>query len=65
MTQNDECLRSSLSNNIGDIAGRAFVEVPTGAAIYPGEIFSPPRAWVEASHNLVYWSEKEKGGERH
>ena len=58
-------LRSSLSNNIGGIADRAFVEVPTGAAIYPGEIFSPPRAWVAASHNLVYWSEKEKGGERH
>jgi pimeloyl-ACP methyl ester carboxylesterase len=38
------------------------VEVPTGCAIYPREIFRPPRRWVEASYNLVHWSEMPEGG---
>lgn len=39
-----------------------YVAVPTGAAIYPQEIVFTPRSWAEKAHNLVYWSEKEKGG---
>ena len=38
------------------------IEVPTGAAIYPVELLRPPRAWVEASYNLVHWYEADSGG---
>lgn len=38
------------------------VKLPTGATIYPGELVRPPRAWAEASYNLIHWFEAEKGG---
>jgi microsomal epoxide hydrolase len=38
------------------------VEVPTGCAIFPGEGIYSPRRWVEASHNLVHWTEMPRGG---
>ena len=41
-------------------AGR--VTVPTGVAIYPGEIFRSPRAWVERQYSLAHWYEAPKGG---
>jgi pimeloyl-ACP methyl ester carboxylesterase len=36
--------------------------VPTGAAIFPAEIFITPRAWVEASYNLRHWTVMPEGG---
>ena len=38
------------------------VEVPTGAAIFPYELFIPPRKWAEASYNLTHWTEMPRGG---
>jgi microsomal epoxide hydrolase len=38
------------------------IEVPTGAAIFPKEIYRPPRRWVEAHYNLQHWSEMSAGG---
>lgn len=38
------------------------IDIPTGAAIFPKELFAPPRAWVESSYNLVHWFEAERGG---
>lgn len=38
------------------------IEVPTGCAIYPAEIATPSRRWVEPRCNLVHWSEPERGG---
>ena len=38
------------------------VDVPTAAAIFPGELYLPPRAWVARQFNLVRWSELPKGG---
>jgi pimeloyl-ACP methyl ester carboxylesterase len=38
------------------------VAVPTGCAVFPKEINSPPRRWVEASHNLTRWTEMPRGG---
>jgi microsomal epoxide hydrolase len=41
-------------------AGR--VDVPTGHAVYPRELLQTPRAWAEKQYNIVYWSERPKGG---
>jgi len=39
-----------------------YIKVPTGAAIFPAEIFVTPRAWAEASHNIVHWTVMPEGG---
>jgi len=37
--------------------------VPTGAALFPGEMIKAPRAWAERRYpNLVRWTEMESGG---
>ena len=44
-------------------ATRPRVEVPTGFAVYPGEIVPPVRNWVgELYPNVVHWREYDKGG---
>ena len=39
-----------------------YVEVPTGAAIFPKEIYFTPRKWAEARFNLVRWTMMPRGG---
>lgn len=35
----------------------------TGCSIFPREIFTPPRQWVEKQYpNLAYWAELDRGG---
>jgi pimeloyl-ACP methyl ester carboxylesterase len=37
--------------------------VPTGNAVFPGDASSlPVRRLVERSHNIVHWSEFDRGG---
>ena len=37
--------------------------VPVGVAVYPKEIVTPVRSWMEADYpNIVHWSEQPKGG---
>ena len=39
------------------------VKVPTGVAVFPREIITPVRRWMEPNfHNITHWSEMEKGG---
>ena len=39
------------------------VRVPTGVAVFPKEIVTPVRKWMEASYtNITHWSEMPKGG---
>ncbi|MCZ6558672.1 MAG: alpha/beta fold hydrolase [SAR324 cluster bacterium] len=38
------------------------VEVPTGFANFPGEIFNPPRSWVERNYNIQRWTDMPAGG---
>jgi pimeloyl-ACP methyl ester carboxylesterase len=38
------------------------VNVPTACAIFPKEIFRPPRAWVERLYNVTRWTRFESGG---
>jgi pimeloyl-ACP methyl ester carboxylesterase len=45
-------------------AGMALppVTVPLGVAGLPAEITGARRAWVAAHHNLVHWTELDRGG---
>ena len=37
--------------------------MPTGFAVYPGEIVPPVREWVEPSFpNIVHWTTHDRGG---
>ena len=39
-----------------------FVEVPTGIAVFPGEVTKVPRRWVEQDYNVTHWREQPRGG---
>jgi pimeloyl-ACP methyl ester carboxylesterase len=39
-----------------------YIETPVGAAIFPKELFIPPRAWAEAAFNVSHWTEMPRGG---
>ena len=46
-------------NNIS----REPVTVPTGASLFPGEIYRPSRRWAERHYpNIQYWNELDRGG---
>ncbi|MFD6175897.1 MULTISPECIES: epoxide hydrolase family protein [unclassified Isoptericola] len=38
------------------------VEVPSGFALFPGDLLRPPRAWLERTTNLIRLSEPPRGG---
>lgn len=38
------------------------VEVPSGFALFPGDILRPPRAWLERTTHLVHLTEPPRGG---
>jgi len=40
----------------------ASVDVPTGHARYPGEIYKTPRPWAERVYDVVHWAELNEGG---
>jgi hypothetical protein len=42
-------------------AAADYIDVPTGAAIFPKELYRPPRAWAEAAFNIVHWTEMPAG----
>ncbi|MFQ5665438.1 MAG: epoxide hydrolase family protein [Candidatus Binatia bacterium] len=46
----------------GDLDAAFQVAVPTGAAIFPQEIFTPPRAWAERTYHITRWTEMPAGG---
>ena len=39
-----------------------YIKVPTGAAIFPAEIFVTPQAWAKEAYNLQHWTVMERGG---
>ncbi|MFT4195781.1 epoxide hydrolase family protein [Ottowia sp.] len=51
---------SRLADDLGPTRGR--VEVPTGVALYPREIYRFPRSWIEAAFNLVHYRRMARGG---
>jgi microsomal epoxide hydrolase len=38
------------------------ITAPTGVAVFPREIFTPPKRWVANHYNLQHWSELPRGG---
>ena len=38
------------------------VDVPTGHAQYPGEIYKTPRPWADRAYDIVHWAEMDEGG---
>ena len=45
----------------GDLL-QGYIDVPTAAALFPKEIYLPPRRWAEARYNIVQWTEMPRGG---
>ena len=39
-----------------------FINVPTGVALFPAEIYITPRAWAEAAYDIRHWSQLVQGG---
>jgi pimeloyl-ACP methyl ester carboxylesterase len=48
------------SGRLGPVEAR--VEVPTGCAIFPREMYRPPRRWAERIYNVQRWTEMPSGG---
>jgi epoxide hydrolase len=38
------------------------VDVPTGYAVYPGELLQTPRVWAEKRYRLVHYAVQDRGG---
>ena len=38
------------------------ISVPTGVAIFPYDLSTPPQEWAARSYNLKRWTEMKKGG---
>jgi pimeloyl-ACP methyl ester carboxylesterase len=39
------------------------VDIPVAVSVFPGEIFTPPKAWAERSFStLIYWHKAARGG---
>ncbi len=39
-----------------------FIKVPTAVAAFPGELYQPPRDWIERAYNLQHYSVQPRGG---
>jgi len=50
------------SRNTAPSRPLGYIDVPTGAALFPKEINFPPRRWAEARYNVVRWTEMPRGG---
>jgi pimeloyl-ACP methyl ester carboxylesterase len=38
------------------------IATPTGCAMFPGELYQPPRVWAEALYNIEHWTIQPRGG---
>ena len=44
------------------LVNSAALQVPTGVALFPGEIYQPLEAWAKYYYNLKRWSLYDEGG---
>jgi pimeloyl-ACP methyl ester carboxylesterase len=62
-TANASCRLYYEAQHAGQFPPTGFrVEVPTGCAIFPGELFKPPRVWAEKMFNVQRWTRLPSGG---
>jgi epoxide hydrolase len=47
---------------VPQIKPTGYINVPTGVALFPAEIYITPRAWAEAAYDIRHWAQLEKGG---
>ena len=38
------------------------IRVPMGSTRFPGELYQPPRVWVEEGYDVVHWTHQPRGG---
>lgn len=62
-----QCITSSMriyyeNRTTPQIKPTGFINVPTGVALFPAEIYITPRAWAEAAYDIRHWSQLEQGG---
>ncbi|PCJ26108.1 MAG: hypothetical protein COA96_06280 [SAR86 cluster bacterium] len=50
------------SRNTPAVKPVTYIDVPTGAAIFPAEIYITPKSWVEAAYDLRRYTMMSKGG---
>ena len=48
--------------SFGSVAAQGRVELPTGVASFPKEIFRAPRHWCEQLYNVTHWTNMPRGG---
>jgi epoxide hydrolase len=53
---------SRRSGTAADQSWQGQVGVPVGCAIFPGELFRPPRRWAEAVLDVQRWTDMPRGG---
>ena len=50
------------ASNVSCFTFMCMLQVPTGIAAFPKEIFKMPKAWAYNYYNLQHWTEFNKGG---
>lgn len=50
------------NRTVPQIKPTGFIDVPTGVALFPAEIYITPRAWAEAAYDVRHFSLLERGG---
>ncbi len=50
------------NRNTPAIKPMTYIDVPTGVAVFPAEIYLAPRTWVEAAYDLRHWTMMPEGG---
>lgn len=50
------------AHSSNDMAEAGRIETPTGCAIFPAELYIPPRIWAEEIYNIQHWSVMDRGG---
>lgn len=48
--------------SFGGFTANDPVELPTGVAAFPKEIFRPPRGWCDANYHITHWTTMPRGG---
>lgn len=50
------------NRNTPSIKPMGYIDVPTGVALFPAEIYVSPRTWAEASYDLRHYTVMPRGG---